>query len=116
MTRPRSAADCGTYIGLTRTAAADTNAPSDNLTRAQGEGLPVQVRNDEADRADGGGQGTTAQASPFVAATGAGEAGRTAADPAPVPDDRYSRLDRPLAPGERLTADGDRIRLSPREA
>ncbi|WP_162561215.1 hypothetical protein [Methylobacterium terrae] len=27
-----------------------------------------------------------------------------------------ARLDRPLAPGERLTADGDRIRLSPQEA
>jgi hypothetical protein len=107
MTRPRPAADRGTYIGLTRTAAADTNAPSDNLTRAQGEGLPVQVRNDEAERADGGGQGTTAQASPFVAVSGAGEAGRTAADPAPAPDAIYPRVH--LPPGWRLSADGDRL-------
>lgn len=59
MTRPRPAADRGTYIGLLR-------ANSHDAAR-------LQVRR---------------------------------------PGDR---LDRPLAPGERLTADGDRIRLSPRE-
>lgn len=108
---PRPPADRGTYIGLTRTAAADMNAPSDNSTRAQGEGLPGKVRNDEADRADGGGQGTTAQASAFVTVSGAAEAGRTAVDPAPAPDAIYPRVHLPA--GWRLSADGDR--LSPRE-
>jgi hypothetical protein len=108
MTRPHPTTERGTYIGLSRTAAADMNAPSGTLARAQDEGLPVRARNDEAEDAAGGGQGFTAQASAFVTASGAGEA-VPAYDPASAPDGRLI-----LPPGWRLSADGDR--LSPRRA
>ncbi|WP_288579792.1 hypothetical protein [uncultured Methylobacterium sp.] len=42
-----------------------------------------------------------------------GERRRSPATEHPLPG---ARLDRPLAPGERLSANGDRIRLSAREA
>ncbi len=105
MTRPHPAADHGTYIGLTRgrhdlqpEGAAAPNAPGSGeggsrQATAQGYSAAAEARPDSGSR--------TGRRNAGVGSDGAGASAERSRN--------RGRLDRPLAPGERLTADGDRI-------